>query len=93
VYLIQLLLPADGAFEDLKKTLTKRFGGFTAFTQSPAEGMWAPEAGHEERDDIIIVEVMTEALDRVWWSRLRAKLESDLKQDLLVIRAQKIETL
>jgi hypothetical protein len=98
MYLVQLLLPAPGdpeapVFEELKKSLARHFGGFTAYTQAPAEGMWAPEAGREEHDDIVVVEVMTETLDRVWWRALRLSLEADLKQDVVIIRAQAIEML
>lgn len=98
MYLVQLLLPvleepADHVFDDLKRTLTKHFEGFTAYSQAPAEGMWAPDGGPEERDSIIVVEVMTATVDREWWHQLRMKLEADLKQDLVIIRAQAIEML
>ena len=78
MYLVQLLLPvedslppsADSVLEKLKRELASRFGGFTAFTQAPAEGLWAPGSGPEERDRIIVVEVMTDSLDRRWWHAL-----------------------
>ena len=101
MYLVQLLLPvedslppsADSVLEKLKRELASRFGGFTAFTQAPAEGLWAPGSGPEERDRIIVVEVMTDSLDRRWWHALRLQLEDELHQDLLVVRARTIEML
>jgi hypothetical protein len=101
LYLVQLLLPvhsppsdiADGVFKALKTTLADRFGGYTAFTQSPAEGSWAPAGGAEQKDQIVVVEVMTEQLDTDWWHGLRLQLERDLKQELIIIRAQQIEML
>jgi hypothetical protein len=100
MYLVQLLLPvekqiaksAKPVFDSLKKNLAADFGGFTAFTQAPAEGVWAP-GGREHHDDIIVVEVMTKTLDKRWWHALRRRLERDLDQEMIVIRAQKIEML
>jgi hypothetical protein len=101
MYLVQLLLPAqtpvpeknDSVFHKLKATLEDRFGGYTAFSQAPAEGSWAPEGGAAQKDDIVVVEVMTEDLDRAWWRELRLKLERDLKQEVIVIRVQQVEML
>jgi hypothetical protein len=102
MYLVQLLMPvadslpsaSDGVLEALKTELVAHFGGFTAYMQAPAEGMWAPEAGgRAQRDTIIVVEVMTEALDRTWWHALRLRLEQDLAQDFLIVRSQAIEIL
>ena len=39
----------------------------------------------------VVVEVMTKELDRVWWNELRRSLERKLNQDMIVIRAQRIE--
>jgi hypothetical protein len=97
-FLVQLLLPlrdAEGTsfpathFAALRAELTERFGGLTAYTRAPAEGLWA-EAGQEarpERDDIVVYEVMTQDVDRVWWSDLRKRLEQRFQQEELVIRA------
>jgi hypothetical protein len=93
MYVVELFLPIGGAATEVELTklrvlLTEKFGGVTAFTRSPAQGAWrAPHSGHVEKDDIIIVEVMTETLDRNWWSALKADLERSLKQTEILIRA------
>jgi hypothetical protein len=99
--LITLLLPLyDGEgrafprelYEKVRRELTERFGGLTAFTRAPAEGLWRDE-GRTERDDIVVLEVMADELDRSWWSGYRADLEARFMQDEIVIRAQSFERL
>jgi hypothetical protein len=101
MYLIQILLPlADQAgapfpprrYDRLAQQLTDRFGGVTSFTRSPAEGRWK-QGGETEHDDIVVLEVMVEALDRDWWAKLRKRLAKDFRQDEIVIRAQPMERL
>ena len=100
MHLIQLLLPVndnDGrpygehTFRLINTILTRRFGGVTAFSRAPAKGAWMPEEGTRiEHDDVIIVEVMSETLDRDWWARFRRQLETDLHQKEIVIRAEEM---
>jgi hypothetical protein len=87
-FLIQILLPThyntgrripDEAVETVKAKLVEHFGGVTAFTRSPAKGVWTPEKGPDVHEDVVIVEVMTEALDEAWWRQFRQKLEHDLQ--------------
>jgi hypothetical protein len=92
-YVIEIFLPVvDGAHfaavvGSLRSELAKRFGGVTLFSRAPAEGEWRDDANQSERDDIIIVEVMTEALDQAFWAALRRRLESELGQQEILIRA------
>jgi hypothetical protein len=96
-YLIQILLPLydnDGhAFEageyvQLRSELADRFGGVTAYTRAPARGVWKDDAtGETQRDDIVIFEVMTDALDREWWAIFRRHLEEHFRQDTVIVRA------
>jgi hypothetical protein len=99
--LIQILLPLadnDGVpfpealLRSLQEELTSRFGGLTAFSRAPAKGIWR-QGGEKQQDDIVIVEVMAEALDHAWWREFRRRWEDSLRQDLLVVRAQSIERL
>lgn len=99
--LIQILLPVsdnegrrygDEFFKDLQRTLTDRFGGLTAYTRAPAEGLWA-NGGTHQKDDIVVVEVMADTFDRAWWTALKSHLETTLQQEEIVIRAQPLETL
>jgi hypothetical protein len=100
-YLIQLILPlydADGqafgrnAFANVRAELTEKFGGTTAYTRAPAEGTWEDPQGRVHHDDVIVVEVMADALDRQWWGGYAAELEARFRQDALVIRAIPIES-
>ncbi len=99
--LVQILLPlADNEgvphparlFEDVKRELAERFGGVTAFTQAPAEGLWSGGAGGE-RDSIVIFEAMTQDLDVEWWARYRRDLERRFRQAEVVARALPIRRL
>jgi hypothetical protein len=95
-YLVQILLPlydneghAFGAHEyvQLRSELADRFGGVTAYTRAPARGVWKDDAGETSRDDIVIFEVMTETLDRAWWTEFRHELERRFRQESLIVRA------
>ena len=75
MHLVQILLPVydpDGArfarehYDGVAKLLTERFGGLTAYTRAPAAGLWKEEGGATQRDDIVVYEVMVEALDPEW---------------------------
>jgi hypothetical protein len=102
VHLVQLLLPLSDAegrpfprrhYDGLALQLTERFGGITAYTRSPAAGLWESGDGERVRDQVIVYEVMVHDLDRAWWAALREQLESRFAQDEIVIRAQPIERL
>jgi hypothetical protein len=99
MHVVEIFLPAADApieaeLKKLRATLTEKFGGFTAFTRAPAQGAWrAPHTGHVEHDKLIIVEVMTEQIDRPWWRRLRNELEIALRQEEILIRAHVAEHL
>ena len=68
------------------------FGGLTAYSRALAEGLWG--SGHNtERNDIIVVEVMVEDLERSWWSDYRRTLEQVFRQDEIVVRGQTYERL
>ena len=95
MYLVEILLPLydnEGrgfgaeAFNRLRDELAERFGGVTTFRRSPAEGVWA-EGGEVSRDEVIIFEVMADALDRAWWGEYRAGLERRFRQKKIVVRA------
>lgn len=98
MHLVQILLPLyDNAgkrfpqrfYDDLKATLSKKFGGLTAYTRSPAEGLWKRRR-RTVREDIIVYEVMTPRRNASWWKTYRKELESRFKQTEIIIRAQPI---
>lgn len=88
MHLVQVLLPRIDA--EVAKELTERFGGLTAYSRAPAEGVWKPGCGHTVRDDIIVVEVMVETLDTAWWGQFRKRVETRLGEQELVVRAHEI---
>ncbi|WP_027602130.1 MULTISPECIES: hypothetical protein [Pseudomonas] len=102
MYLIQLLLPLNdndgqrlpGAlFQEVREELVARFGGLTAFSRAPVEGLCQDEAERVEDDELLVYEVMTEALDRAWWADYRRQLEAAFRQREILIRAQPTERL
>jgi len=102
MYLVQLLLPLyDNAgrrvpherFAQVRDELTERFGGVTAYLRSPAQGTWKAGSGDVDRDEVVMCEVMVDALERAWWSEYRATLEQRFGQQELVVRASALERL
>jgi hypothetical protein len=98
--LIQLLLPTrrqDGTplpneeFARVRAELTERFGGVTAYTRSPATGLWKRDDEAIERDQVIMVEVVVEDFDRQWWAAYRAQLETRFGQEEVHARAIAME--
>lgn len=80
-------------YATVREELTDRFGGLTAYTRAPAQGVWQDTDGPPRRDDIVVYEVMTDTVDREWWAAFRRALERRFAQDELVIRSQQIERL
>jgi hypothetical protein len=102
MHLIQVLLPLyDNAgqplprdlFRSVAAELTDRFGGLTAYTRAPAEGLWKEDGNTTARDDVVLLEVMAPDLDRAWWRTYRAGLEARFRQQKVVVRAQVVEML
>lgn len=101
MHLVQILIPVfDNAgqrfgqhlFAEVRGQLIARFGGLTAFVQSPALGLWKDaESGTTTQDAMILIEVMSDTLDHAWWSTYRRELETVFRQDEIVIRATSCE--
>lgn len=86
--------PVDSAYiQALEHELSDRFGGVTAYVRSPARGRWQDRGGETRSDDIVILEVMTGAVDHRWWADLRQRLERDLEQEEVLVRAHAIRHL
>lgn len=80
-------------YTSISGELAERFGGLTAYTRAPAKGLWTEGDGSATRDDIVVYEVMVDAVDRAWWKAFRDRLEHRFAQEELVIRAMAIERL
>jgi hypothetical protein len=100
-HLIQILLPlydndghafSEELFGKVRHELTERFGGLTAFTSAPAQGLWNDE-GETKHDEIVVFEVMADRLDTAWWREYRSVLEQEFRQNTIVIRAQPVTML
>ena len=99
-HLIQMLLPTrtrDGApvaaeqFARVRLELTERFGGVTAYSRSPATGLWLNEDEAIERDQLIMVECVVEDFDRGWWKDYVEQLEVRFQQEEVHARALALE--
>ena len=99
-HLIQILLPihfCDGSnvpaelFWQVRAELTERFGGVTAYSRSPATGLWKRTEAEIERDQVIMIEVVADVFDREWWSQYRERLEQRFGQEEVHARALTVE--
>ena len=95
--LIQLLLPVIGnaqqALSETRRELAERFDGLTAYLRSPAAGLWTAPDGHQESDDVVMVEVVTTTFDRSWWRAYADTLAKRFQQESIHVRALTIEVL
>jgi hypothetical protein len=96
MYLVQILLPlldisgeqfSKEMFNEVRTLLLREFGGVTFYHRNAATGLWEDSGGEIEKDEVIIVEVMVNSLDRNWWKNYRKGLEEKFNQDEIVIRA------
>jgi hypothetical protein len=100
MYLIQVLLPIkgpNGAFppalvSETRSELVNTFGGVTAYLRTPAAGAWTAPDGTLERDEVVMIEVVTTNFDRGWWAEYSGILAQRFGQDTIHIRAIAVET-
>lgn len=101
MYLIQMLLPIQdnrgrhfsrADYDRVRRELTETYGGATAFLRSPAKGLWKDES-EVNHDEVVMIEVMTEGLERQRWAEYRQELQRRFQQDALVIRATLLDWL
>jgi hypothetical protein len=96
VFLIELFLPLnrrDGlpidqaVFDRIKKNLTERFGGVTAFALAPAEGVWKSPTSETVEERVAVFQVMVKEIDVGWWRACRQDLERELDQEEILVRS------
>ena len=99
--LIQVYLPLydpsgkplpEKLFENVKTTLTEKFGGLTMYTRAPAEGLWKETEQKTVKDEIVIYEIMCPELDEAFWKDYKAQLKKQFKQEELLISVASIIT-
>jgi hypothetical protein len=102
MHLIHILLPLNDnegrphgreLFRAVAGELTERFGGLTAHTRAPAEGLWKEDSSETQKDEIVIYEVMAPELDERWWRDYRGGLEGRFRQEKVIVRAQEVRLL
>ena len=95
-HLVQLLLPThhqDGRpvlaeeFARVRIELTEKFGGVTAYSRSPATGLWKRSEAEVERDQVFMVEVVVDEFDPQWWEQYRREIERRFGQEAIHARA------
>ena len=100
-HLVQILLPKETGngqpirkdwFDGFVEELTQKFGGATSFLRASGQGLWL-SGGETDEDSIAVVEVMVDHLDRTFWRSPRERLERELGQEEIAIRAQEITRL
>ena len=101
MHVVEIFLPlrdnagtafAASLFEAEKARLVERFGGLTAYARAPAQGLWN-DGEKPVSDQIVIFEVMTETLEREWWTAYRTDLEVTFRQDTVLIRCSSVDIL
>ena len=102
MYLIEIFLPLSdnygvrferSQYETVEKELSERFGGVTSYPRAPATGLWKASEATTQEDDLVVYEVMAKTLDVDWWSTYRTKLEQVLRQERILVRAQRSQLL
>lgn len=98
MHVVQILLPLSDndrhpfprdQYDNVALELTERFGGVTAYTRAPAEGRWTGQ-GHTGSEEVVVIEVMVDRLDAVWWTDYRKGLEARFRQQHIIVRAQSV---
>ncbi|WP_285008806.1 inorganic diphosphatase [Pedobacter faecalis] len=82
----------ERVYSNLQKQLVKKFGGVTMYTRSPAQGLWDTGRSREQKDDLVIFEVMAAVYDEAFWKNLKEELEENLGQEEILIRSSKAQT-
>ena len=81
------------ALGETRRELADAFDGLTAYLRSPATGLWTAPDGREEQDDVVMVEVVTKALNRRWWRGPAPHCWQNASVRTVHIRALDIQTL
>ena len=102
MHLVQILLPLydnegnrfpGDDYRVVRDELAEAFGGVTVYSRAPAQGLWKEVSSRLQHDDVILFEVMVDRLERRWWASYRETLETRFRQEVVVVRAQEMETL
>ena len=76
---------------ETRTELVAEFGGATAYLRATASGAWINDEGVIERDEVVMVEVVVDAVDQKWWATYATLLAERFRQDVVHVRATSIQ--
>ncbi len=100
--LFQILLPLydnegvlfpEHLYKAIRLELTERFGGLTAYSRSPATGLWKDGDDELTVDKIIIYEVIAGKFDKKFWKSFKEILKAQFKQEDIIIMCVEVEVI
>lgn len=80
----------ESKLEQVRKTLSDRFSGFSEYPRNPIKGVWKP-GDQGNVDELLVFEVMCRELDLEFWKDYKLKLLKSFGQEQLLIRCSEIE--
>ena len=102
MHLIEIFLPLNSNegtpqhaddFRQVREQLVERWGGVTAFTRTPAKGMYLQNGHERTEDEIIVYEVMVKRIDKLWWLSYKRDLEARFRQQEILIRVTAVSVI
>lgn len=102
MYLVQVFLPTCDRsgqplprepYDQIRAELAQRHGGARACLRTSLHAMQDDAANAWQREDLVLIEVMCERLDRTWWHDYRRGLEQMFDQREVLLRALGAERL
>lgn len=82
---------SNDLYKAIKVELTERFGGLTAYSRSPASGLWKNGEDEVTVDKVIVYEVIADDVEKKFWKSFKEILKAQFKQEDIVIRCTNIE--
>lgn len=80
----------ESKLEQLRKTLSERFGGFAEYIRTPVKGVWK-QGDQGNVDELLIFEVMCRELDLEFWKDYKLRLMKSFDQEQLLVRSREIQ--
>ena len=71
----------------------KSVEGVTAYTHTPAEGLWKDKHDGGQHDEMVIFEALIAKCDKSWWRKYKKQLETTFAQNEIMIRIHKVKIL
>lgn len=78
-------------YKSIRLELTERFGRLTAYSRSPATGLWKDDDEELTVDKLIVYEVIANDFEKKFWKSFKEILKAQLKQEDKIIRCTGID--